>query len=71
MPTPPPPAPDPHGPRRGQRLLFVAGLFMLLLTFPLLGAFDHSGRVAGVPIIYLYVLALWLALIAATRWLAK
>jgi hypothetical protein len=48
--------------QRGQRLLFVAGLFTLLLTYPLLGAFDHEARVAGVPVLYLYVLLAWLLL---------
>jgi hypothetical protein len=57
--------------RRGQRLLFIAGLFVLLLNYPLLAAFDHDGRVAGVPVLYLYVLITWLLLIALTGWLAK
>ncbi|GAA4498370.1 hypothetical protein GCM10023172_15200 [Hymenobacter ginsengisoli] len=57
--------------QRGQRLLFVAGLFTLLLTYPLLGAFDHGGRVAGVPVLYLYVLLTWLLLIGLTGWLVR
>jgi len=58
-------------PQRGPRLLFVAVVFTLLLTYPLLGAFDRPTRVAGVPTIYLYVLLTWLALIALTGWLAR
>jgi len=57
--------------RRGQRLLFVAVLFTLLLNYPLLAAFDHDGRVAGVPVLYLYVLVTWLLLIALTGWLVR
>jgi hypothetical protein len=57
--------------RRGQRLLFVAGLFALLLNYPLLAAFDHDGRVAGVPVLYLYVLVTWLLLIGLTGWLVR
>jgi hypothetical protein len=56
---------------RGQRLLFVAGLFAVLLNYPLLAAFDHAGRVAGVPVLYLYVLLAWLALIGLTGWLVR
>jgi hypothetical protein len=56
---------------RGQRLLFVAGLFAALLNYPLLAAFDHEGRVAGVPVLYLYVLLTWLLLIALTGWLVR
>ena len=57
--------------RRGQRLLFLSVLFGLLLNYPLLAAFDHDGRVAGVPVLYLYVLLTWLLLIALTGWLVK
>lgn len=67
---PEPTSPD-TSPQRGPRLLFVAGLFTLLLTYPLLGAFDHEGRVAGLPVLYLYVLLAWLALIALTGWLVQ
>jgi hypothetical protein len=65
--TTPPDASRPQG----QRLLFAASLFTLLLTYPLLGAFDHDGRVAGVPVLYLYVLLAWLLLIALTARLVR
>jgi hypothetical protein len=67
----PPPNPTDSGQQRAQRLLFVAGLFAVLLNYPLLAAFDHEGRVAGVPVLYLYVLLTWLLLIALTGWLAR
>jgi hypothetical protein len=49
--------------RRGQRLLFVSLLFAVLLNFPLLAVFDHEGRVGGIPVLYLYVLAAWVTLV--------
>ncbi len=64
-------SPDVGAASRGQRLLFVAGLFAVLLNYPLLAAFDHAGRVAGVPILYLYVLLTWLLLIGLTAWLVR
>jgi len=67
----PSPNPTDGPPQRGQRLLFVAGLFAVLLNYPLLAAFDHDGRVAGVPVLYLYVLLTWLALILLTAWLVR
>jgi len=69
----PPPAPPPAdpNPRRGQRLLFLAAGFAVLLTFPLLGAADRVGRLGGVPGVYLYVLLVWGVLIALTGWLAR
>ena len=61
------PPPSPLGPR----LLFVAALFGALLTYPLLAVFDHPQRVAGVPVLYLYVLLAWLLLIGLTGWLVR
>ncbi|MBC8081787.1 MAG: hypothetical protein H7Z21_01125 [Hymenobacter sp.] len=57
--------------RRGQRLLFVSLLFGVLLNFPLLAVFNHDGRVAGVPTLYLYVLLAWLTLVLLTAWLVR
>ncbi|WP_052732231.1 hypothetical protein [Hymenobacter terrenus] len=77
MPTmpdfPPPPSPHPEraAPRLDQRLLFLAGLFAVLLNFPLLAVFDHDGRVGGVPVLYLYVLLLWILLVGLTAYLVR
>ena len=62
---------DQAEPRRGQRLLFLAGLFGVLLNFPLLAVFDHDGRVGGVPVLYLYVLLMWALLVGLTAWLVR
>jgi hypothetical protein len=67
---PEPTPPDAERPR-GQRLLFVAGLFGMLLNFPLLAVFDHGGRVAGVPMLYWYILLTWALLISLTGWLVS
>ncbi|HEX8656834.1 MAG TPA: hypothetical protein VF690_04840 [Hymenobacter sp.] len=76
MPTKPdlpmhPPRPEQAEPRRGQRLLFLAGLFGVLLNFPLLAVFDRDGRVGGVPVLYVYVLLLWVLLVAITGYLVR
>ena len=52
-------------------LLFVAVLFGVLLNFPLLAAFDHGERVAGVPVLYWYILLTWALLISLTGWLVS
>ncbi|WP_261990040.1 hypothetical protein [Hymenobacter sp. BT190] len=72
------PAPLPSGPlpdrpeqRLGQRLLFVAVLFGVLLTFPFLGTFDRETRIGGIPGLYLYVLLAWASLVALTGWLVR
>ncbi len=57
--------------RRGQRLLFLTMLFGVLLTYPLLGAFDHDVRLGGIPLLYLYILGLWILLVAVTGYLVR
>lgn len=57
--------------RRGQRLLFVALLCTVLLTFPLLTIVDRPLRVAGVPVLYFYMLVVWLLVVFLVRWLVK
>jgi hypothetical protein len=57
--------------QRGQRLLFVAVLFAVLLNFPFLAVFNHDGRVAGIPVLYLYVLVVWALLVLITGWLVR
>ena len=58
-------------PRLGQRLLFLAVLFGVLLSFPLLAVFDHDSRVGGVPGLYLYILLAWVLLVGLTGWLVR
>ena len=65
------PEPARPAPRRGPKLLFLAVLFGVLLNYPLLAFFDRDGRVAGVPVLYLYVLLIWIALVALTGWLVR
>ena len=67
----PEPRPQPDESRRGQRLLFLAVVFGMLLNFPLLAVFNRDGRVGGVPVLYLYVLLVWVLLVAATGYLTR
>ncbi len=62
---------EPAEQRRGQRLLFLAVLFGVLLNYPLLAVFDRDGRVGGVPVLYLYVLVTWIALVGLTGFLVR
>jgi hypothetical protein len=57
--------------RRGQRLLFVSLLFAVLLNFPFLAVVNHQGRVGGIPVLYLYVLVVWVQLVLLTGWLVR
>ena len=70
-PMPHRPRPEHVEPRRGQRLLFLAVVFGILLNFPLVGVFDHDGRVGGVPVLYLYILLMWILVVALTGYLVR
>jgi hypothetical protein len=49
---------------KGQRLAALFLLGFLLFNYPLLDLFGGSGRVLGIPLLYVYVFAVWALLIA-------
>ena len=48
---------------KGQRLVALFLLGVLLLNYPLLNLFAYSGEVLGIPVLYAYVFAVWALLI--------
>lgn len=48
---------------KGQRLAALFLLGVLLLNYPLLHLFAGASEIAGVPLLYLYVFAVWALLI--------
>lgn len=48
----------------GQRLALVFLLGLVLLNDPVLSLFDKGVQVNGIPLIYLYLMGCWAALIA-------
>ena len=49
---------------KGQRLVALFLLGFLLLNYPLLDLVAGAGHVLGIPALYVYVFAIWAALIA-------
>ena len=49
---------------KGQRLVALFLLGVLLLNYPLLTLFTGHARVLGIPVLYAYVFAVWVLLIA-------
>lgn len=49
---------------KGQRLVALFLLGCLLFNFPLLALFTGSTRLWGIPLIYFYIFAAWLVIIA-------
>jgi hypothetical protein len=50
-------------------LLFLVGV--LLVSYPLLAVFNRPLRIAGVPVLYVYLFATWAAGILAVALLAR
>ncbi len=49
---------------KGQRLVALFLLGCLLFNFPLLALFAGNARIWGIPLIYFYIFAAWIAIIA-------
>jgi hypothetical protein len=49
---------------KGQRLLALFLLGVLLLNYPLLNLFAAPSHVLGIPVLYAYVFVVWALLIA-------
>lgn len=64
--------------RKIQRILFLCTLFFVLLNYPFLSLFNKVELMAGIPVLYAYVIGAWLLFILLTAlltdpptWLAK
>jgi hypothetical protein len=49
---------------KGQRLVALFLLGLLLFNYPLLDLFAGPGQIFGVPILYVYVFSVWALLLA-------
>ncbi|HEY7655566.1 MAG TPA: hypothetical protein VH881_01770 [Burkholderiales bacterium] len=56
---------------KGQRLAALFLLGLLLLNYPLLNLFAGAARVAGIPLLYAYVFAVWALLIGLMVWVVE
>jgi hypothetical protein len=50
--------------RKGERLVAVFLLGLLLFNYPVLAVFYRSTQLFGVPIVYVYIFSTWALLIA-------
>ena len=56
---------------KGQRLVALCMLGMLLLNYPLLALFNVPATLLGVPMLYAYIFIAWAVLIALMAFLAE
>jgi hypothetical protein len=57
--------------RRRDRLIGLFLLALVLLNPPLLMLFGGGDTVFGLPLLYLYIFAAWLLIIATAAWIAE
>ena len=55
----------------GHRLLAVFVFGCLMLNAPLLSIFDKPVEVLGLPLLYVYVFAVWIGLIGLIAWIIE
>lgn len=56
---------------KGQRLVALCMLGVLLFNFPILALFNVSGTLFGVPVLYAYIFLAWASLIALMAFVAE
>lgn len=56
---------------RGKRLIAIFLLGLVLLNFPLLAVVDASGRLLGLPAMFVYLFGAWGALILCLAWIVE
>ncbi|MDX9707060.1 MAG: hypothetical protein RBT86_05720 [Azospira sp.] len=54
-----------------QRLVVVFMFGCLLFSYPVLALFDLPRRVFGMPLVFVYLFAVWAVLIGAMAWIAE
>lgn len=55
----------------GQRLVAIVLLGCVLFNYPVLSLFSKPGALFGIPLLYLYIFAVWAFLIGLTVWVIE
>lgn len=55
----------------GQRLVAIVLLGCVLFNYPVLSLFSKPGTLFGIPILYLYLFAVWALLIGVIAWVIE
>jgi hypothetical protein len=59
------------GERKGQRMIALCMLGLVLFNFPVLALFNVPGTLLGVPLLYAYIFLAWALLIALMAWVVE
>lgn len=55
----------------GQRLVAVFLVGCILFNYPILALFDRTASVAGLPLVFAYLFAVWAGLILLMAWVVE
>lgn len=55
----------------GQRLVVVFLIGAMLYNYPVLSLFDRAALFLGVPVLFVYMFAVWAALVAIIAWISE
>lgn len=56
---------------KGQRLIALFLLGLVLFNYPVLSLFSRSATVGGVPLLFAYLFAAWAVFIGCAAWLVR
>ncbi|HEX5804412.1 MAG TPA: hypothetical protein VFY24_15450 [Azospira sp.] len=55
----------------GQRLVLIFMIGCFLFNYPLLSLFDRARTLFGMPLVFLYLFAIWAVLIGLMAWVVE
>jgi hypothetical protein len=60
-----------HSNERSAQLVLLCIMFFLFFNYPLMRIFDRAWLVGGFPVLYLFLFAGWLLMIAWIYWILR
>ncbi|HCR48828.1 MAG TPA: hypothetical protein PLL64_01615 [Rhodothermales bacterium] len=56
---------------KSQRLIALFFFGLTLFSYPIINLFGYEGKVAGIPVLYLYIFVAWLLIIVLMALMAE
>jgi len=51
--------------------VFISIVFLILLTTPVISAFNSASLLFGIPTLYLYIISLWVVFVGLMMWITS
>ncbi|MBL7977384.1 MAG: hypothetical protein JNN12_03520 [Bacteroidetes Order II. Incertae sedis bacterium] len=56
---------------KSQRLIALFFFGLTLFSYPIINLFGHGGKMAGIPVLYVYIFVVWLIIIVLMALMAE